>query len=72
MESQTLKWRVAAIAASVIVALGALAAAIGQEQTTTATGTMSFGGTTTSSTPAVTPQVTLAVPTMKATKPKGF
>ncbi len=72
MENQTLKWRVAAIAASGIVAFGALAAAIGQEQTTTATGTMSTGGTTTSTTPGLTLQTPLAVPTMKATKPKGF
>ena len=72
MESQTLKWRVAAIAASGIAVLGALAAAMGQEQTTTATGTMSTGATTTSSTPALTPQTTLATPPVKATKPKGF
>jgi hypothetical protein len=72
MESQTLKWRVAAIAACGIVAIGALVEAIGQEQTTTATGTMSTGATTTSSTPVLTPQTTLATPPVKAKKPKGF
>jgi hypothetical protein len=68
-----LKWQFAAIAASGIIILAALAAAIGQEHTTTAwSQIMSIGATTTSTTPAPTPQTNLARPAMKAQRPKGF
>jgi hypothetical protein len=72
MQNRNLKWHAAAIAAIGFVTLGALAAAIGQEQTATATGTMSIGGTATSTTAATTPATMSAAPTMKATKPHGF
>jgi len=72
MQNRKLKWHAAAIAAIGVVTLGALAAAIGQEQTATATGNMSIGGTTTSTTAATTPATVSAAPTMKATKPHGF
>jgi hypothetical protein len=66
------KWQAAAIAASAIVTVGAIAAAIGQEHTTTAASGMSIGQTMTSTTPPTTPPVTLASPMVKAPKPKGF
>jgi hypothetical protein len=73
MENQTLKWRAGAIGVSAIMTFVALIAMISQELTATVmTATMSIGGTTTMSAPAPTPQTTVAVPTMKATKPKGF
>jgi len=72
MQNRKLKWHAIAIAAIGVVTLGALTAAIGQERTATATGTMSIGGTTTSTTAATTPATMRAAPTMKATKPRGF
>ena len=72
MQNRKLKCHAAAIAAIGLVTLGALAAAIGQQQTATATGKMSIGGTTTSTTAASTPATMSAAPTMKATKPNGF
>ncbi len=73
MLNHRLKWQAIAIAASGIVTVGALAAAIGQEQTATAaSGIMNIGGTTTSTTPAPAPPVAIAGPTMKAPRPKGF
>ncbi len=45
--ARKLKWHAAAIAAIGVVTLGALAAAVGQQRTASATGTMSIGGTTT-------------------------
>ena len=71
MRNRQLKWQAAAIAASGIVTLGALAAAVtGQEQKATAVGVMSIGQTTTSTTPGA--PITAAKPGLKATKPKGF
>jgi len=73
MHNKQLKCRAAAIAASGLVALGALAAAIGQGQSATAmTGLMSLGQTATASPAPTTPATTVASPTMKATKPNGF
>lgn len=72
MRSKTFNMRVLVIAASGIVTLGALVAAIGQGHTATASATMSIGSTTTVLTPAATPQTTVAVPAVKAVKPKGF
>ena len=73
MLNQRLKWQVIAIAASGIVTVGALAAAIGQEQTAVVeSGNMNVGGTTTSTTPPVVPATAKASPTMKAPRPKGF
>ena len=73
MQNQRIKWQAIAIAASGIVTLGALAAAIGQEQTATAkSGNMNVGQTTTSTTPAMEPVTSIASPTMKAPRPKGF
>jgi hypothetical protein len=73
MQNRKLKWHAAAIAAVGVVTLGALATAIGQEQTATAmTGLMSFGQTATAGPAASTPPTTLAAPTMKAKPPKGF
>jgi hypothetical protein len=73
MQNQKLTWQAAAIAASGIVTLGALAAPLGQEHTATAkSGSMSIGETTTSTTPAPIPPTTLASPAMKAPRPKGF
>jgi hypothetical protein len=73
MQIQRIKWQAIVIAASGIVTLGALAAAIGQEQTATAkSGSMNVGQTTTSTTPVVQPIISIAKPTMKAPRPKGF
>ena len=44
MQNRKIKWHAAAIAAIGVVTLGALAAAVGQQQTASATGTMSIGG----------------------------
>jgi hypothetical protein len=73
VEIEKVGWKATAIAASGIVALGALAGAIGQEHTATAmVGIMSIGQTSTASTAPTTPATSVASPTMKATKPKGF
>ena len=72
MQNRWLKWQAAAMAASGIVTLGALAAAIGQEPTANAISPMSVGGTTTSTTPAPTPPTGLAAPGVKAQRPRGF
>ena len=65
MQNRWLEWQAAAIAASGIVTLGVIVAAKAQEPPAATSG-MSFGQTTTSTTPL------RASPTMKATKPKGF
>ena len=73
VQNQRIKWQAVVIAASGIVSLGALAAAIGQEQTVTAkSGNMSVGETTTSTTPPVVPATVVARPIMKAERPRGF
>jgi hypothetical protein len=72
MQNRWLKWQAAAIAASGIVTLGALAAATGQEPKAIAIAPMFVGGTTTSTTPAPSPPTGLAAPTMKAQRPRGF
>jgi hypothetical protein len=72
VQNQRLKWQAVVIAASALVALGALAAAIDQEQTAAVgSGVMNIGGTTTSTTPPVVPPP-MASPTMKAPRPKGL
>ena len=73
VQNQRIKWQAVVIAASGIFSLGALAAAIGQEQTVTAkSGNMSVGETTTSTTPPVVPATVVARPIMKAERPRGF
>jgi hypothetical protein len=73
MHNQQLKCRAAAIAVSGVLTLGAIAAAVSQQQTTTRMASlMSLGQTTTESPAPTTPTVSVASPTMKATKPKGF
>jgi hypothetical protein len=73
VQNQRIKWQALVIAASGIVTLGALAAAIGQQQTATAVaGHMNIGGTTTSTTPPMTEPTAIAHPIMKAQRPKGF
>ena len=66
MQNRWLKWQAAAIAASGIVTLGAIAAANAQEPPA-ATPVIPLGQTATTST---TPMQ--ASPTMKATRPPGF
>jgi hypothetical protein len=61
------------MAASAVVVGGALAAAIGQEQTANlAGGTMSLGATTTTSLAPTTIPIAVAHPALKATLPKGY
>ena len=72
MQNRWLKWQAAAIAASGIVTLGALAAATGQEPKAIAIAPMFVGGTTTSTTPAPIPPIGQASPGMKAQRPRGF
>lgn len=73
MKDQRHKWQPVAIAASALVALGALAAVMDQEPTAAVeSGSMNVGGTTTSTTPPVVPATAKASPTMKAPRPKGF
>ncbi len=73
MQNRWLKRQATAIALSGVVIMGSLTAVIGQEHAATAmSGLMSLGQTITRATPASTPPTTVAAPTMKATKPKGF
>ncbi|MCU1696670.1 MAG: hypothetical protein JWR34_2733 [Mycobacterium sp.] len=61
------------IAASAAVIVGALAGAMGQEQTgTVATGSMSMGQTSTTTTAPTTIPVPVASPVLKASLPKGY
>jgi pseudouridine-5'-phosphate glycosidase len=62
-----------AMAASVAVIGGALAGAMGQEQTeTVATGSMSVGQTSSTTTAPTTIPVPVASPVLKASLPKGY
>lgn len=73
VQNQRIKWQAVVIVVSGIVSLGALAAAIDQEQTATArSGNMSVGETTTSTTPPVGPPTAVARPIMKAQRPSGY
>ena len=73
MHNQRIKWQAMVIAASGMVTLGAIAAAIGQGETVTVqSGGMNVGQTTTPTTPAIVPATSIASPTMKAPRPKGF
>lgn len=70
--NQRVKCQAVVIAASALVAVGALAAAIDQEQNAAVgSGIMDIGGTTTSSTPPVIPPIQ-ARPTITAPRPRGF
>jgi len=61
------------IAASVAVIVGALAGAMGQEQTgTVAQGSMSVGQTSSTTTAPTTIPVPVASPVLKASLPKGY
>ena len=61
------------IAASALVVVGALAGAVGQEQTgTVAGGGMTLGATTTTTVAPTTIPVAVAQPTLKAALPKGY
>jgi hypothetical protein len=61
------------IAASAVVAVGALAASVGQEQTATvAGGGMSIGATTTTTVAPTTIPIAVAHPVLKASLPKGY
>jgi hypothetical protein len=73
MQNKRIKWQAVVIAASGIVSLGALASAIGQEQTATAkSGNMIVGQTITSTTPPLGPPTAIARPIVKAQRPNGF
>jgi hypothetical protein len=73
VQNQRIKWQAGLIAASAVVSLAALAAAIDQEQTATAqSGNMSVGETTTSTTPPMGPPTAVARPIMKAQRPRGY
>jgi len=73
MQNNRIKWQAVVIAASGVVPLGALAAAISQEQTAIAqSGDMIVGQTTTSTTPPLEPPTSVARPMMKAQRPNGF
>ena len=71
---QRVKLQLAVIAVSVIVVMGAVAAAVlGQEETApVAGGQMSIGQTATSTTAPAAMATSFASPTMKAARPKGF
>jgi hypothetical protein len=71
---QRVKWQFAVIAASTIVSMGAVAAAVlGQEETApVAGGQMNIGQTTTSTTAPAAIATSFARPTMKAARPNGF
>jgi hypothetical protein len=59
--------------ASVLVVIGAVAVAVSQEQTGTVMGGgMSVGQTATTTTPPAVLPTSVASPTMKAPRPKGF
>jgi hypothetical protein len=61
------------IAASAVVSVGALAVAVGQEQTATVVGGgMSLGATTSTSVAPTTIPVAFAHPVVKASLPKGY
>ncbi|MDT5287564.1 MAG: hypothetical protein QOF88_2453 [Mycobacterium sp.] len=61
------------IAASIAVIVGALAGAMGQEQTgTVAKGSMSVGQTSSTTTAPTTIPVPVASPVLKASLPKGY
>lgn len=63
-----------ALIASAVVAIGAVAVAVNQEQTGTVMGGggMSIGSTATTTTPPTVAPTAKAVPVMTATRPKGF
>jgi uracil-DNA glycosylase len=71
---QHVKLQLAVIAASAIVVMGAVAAAVlGQEGTSpVAAGRMNVGQTTTSTTAPAAMATSFAAPTMKAARPNGF
>jgi hypothetical protein len=71
---QRVKLLIAAVTASGLVAIGAVAAvAVGRQQTGTVTGSpMTIGGTATTTTPPSVPPTANASPTMKAPRPNGF
>jgi len=65
---------IAAVTASGLVAIGAVAAvAVGRQQTGTVTASpMTIGGTATTTTPPSVAPTANASPTMKAPRPNGF
>jgi hypothetical protein len=71
---QRVKLQLAVIAASAVVVIGAVVAAVlGQEQTApVAGGQMTMGQTATSTTAPTAMATSFASPTMKATRPNGF
>ena len=71
---QRVKCQLAVIAASAIVVMGVvIAAVLGQEQTApAAAGQMTIGQTTTTTTAPAAMVTSFASPTMKATRPNGF
>ena len=71
---QRVKLQLAVIAASAIVVMGAVVAAVlGQEGISpAAAGRMSIGQTTTSTTAPAAMATSFAAPTMKAKRPSGF
>ena len=71
---QRVRLQLAVLAASAIVVVGAVAAAVlGQEETApVAGGQMNIGQTTTSTTAPVAIATSFARPTMKAARPNGF
>jgi hypothetical protein len=70
---QRVKLPTLVIAASALVVVGALAGAVGQEQTgTVAGGAMTLGATTTTTVAPTTIPIAAAHPTLKAVLPKGY
>ena len=64
--------QIALIVASAVVVIAAVAGALAQQISSTATGSMNIGQTATSTTPPTAIAVASASPVLKAARPKGF